>query len=75
MIKSRRMRLVGYVVCMGKIRNGYRVLVGNSHGKRSCQRPVCRRKDIIKTDFRKMGCEGMDSNGMAHNRFADLVNW
>jgi hypothetical protein len=32
-IKSRRMRLVGNVPCMGKIRNAYSILVGNPEGR------------------------------------------
>jgi hypothetical protein len=34
MIKSRMMRWVGHVVCMGKMRNRYRILVGKPEGKR-----------------------------------------
>jgi hypothetical protein len=33
-IKSRRMRLAGYVACMGEMRNAYSILVGESEGKR-----------------------------------------
>jgi hypothetical protein len=34
MIKSRRMKLAGYVARMGEKRNAYRILVGNPEGKR-----------------------------------------
>jgi hypothetical protein len=34
-IKSRRMRLAGYVARMGEKRNVYRLLVGKPEGKRS----------------------------------------
>jgi len=33
-IKSRRMRWVGHVVCMGERRGVYRILVGEPDGKR-----------------------------------------
>jgi hypothetical protein len=33
-IKSRRMRWVGHMVCMGEERNVYRVLMGKPEGKR-----------------------------------------
>ena len=33
-VKSRRMRWAGHVVCMGEGRGVYRVLVGKSEGKR-----------------------------------------
>jgi hypothetical protein len=41
-IKSRRMRWVGHVACMGEERNVYKVLVGNPEGKRPLGRPRCR---------------------------------
>jgi hypothetical protein len=34
MVKSRRMRWVGHVACMGERRGAYRVLVGKPVGKR-----------------------------------------
>jgi hypothetical protein len=42
MIKSRRMRWVAHVVCMGEGRGVYRVLVGRPKGKRPLGRPRCR---------------------------------
>jgi hypothetical protein len=33
MIKSRRIRQVGHVVCMGEMRNAYKILVGNPEGQ------------------------------------------
>jgi hypothetical protein len=39
MIKSRRMRLAGYVTPMGEGRGVYRVLVGRPEGKRPLGRP------------------------------------
>jgi hypothetical protein len=38
MIKSRRMRWVGHVACMGEMRNAYEILVGKPEGKRSLGR-------------------------------------
>jgi hypothetical protein len=39
MIKSRRMRWAGNASRMGEMRNMYRLLVGNSKGKRALRRP------------------------------------
>jgi hypothetical protein len=39
-IKSRRMRWVGHVACMGEDRKVYRVLVGKPEGKRPLGRPT-----------------------------------
>jgi hypothetical protein len=33
-IKSRRMRMVGHVVCLEKMRNMYKILIGKPEGKR-----------------------------------------
>ena len=41
-IKSRRMRWVRHVACMGEQRGMYRVLVGKPEGKRPLGRPRCR---------------------------------
>jgi hypothetical protein len=38
-IKSRRMRWVGHMACMGEEREVYRVLVGKPEGKRPLGRP------------------------------------
>jgi hypothetical protein len=38
MIKSRRMRWVGHVVCMGYIRNSCNVSVGKPEGKKPLER-------------------------------------
>jgi hypothetical protein len=40
--KSRRMKWVGHVACMGEGRGVYRVLVGMPEGKRPLGRPRCR---------------------------------
>jgi hypothetical protein len=41
-IKSRRMRWVGHVACMGEERNVYKVLIGKPEGKTSLGRPMRR---------------------------------
>jgi hypothetical protein len=50
-IKSRRMRWVGHVTCIGEVKNVYRVLVG----KRSLERQRHRWEDGIKMDLREIG--------------------
>jgi hypothetical protein len=55
MIKSKRMRLAGHVVRMGEKRNAYRILVGNTKGKRPLGRPLCRWMDNIQMDIREIG--------------------
>jgi hypothetical protein len=60
MIKSRKMRWAGHVAPMGKM-NAYRILVGNSEGKRTLGRPRCRWMDNIKMDLRdRLGWYGLD---------------
>jgi hypothetical protein len=44
MVKSRRIRWAGHVVCMGEVRNAYIVLDGKLEGKRVLRRPRCRWK-------------------------------
>jgi hypothetical protein len=46
-IKSRRMRWVGLVACMGEERKVYKVLVGKPEGKRPLERPRHRWEDGI----------------------------
>jgi hypothetical protein len=54
-IKSRRMRWVGHVACMGKDSNVYKVLMGKPEGKRPLGRPRRRWKDGIRMDFTESG--------------------
>jgi len=61
-IKSRRMRWVGYVVHMGEERGVYRVLVGKPEGKRPLGRPRHR------IDLQEVGCRGMDRIELAEDR-------
>jgi hypothetical protein len=53
-IKSRRMRWVGHVACMGEGRNMYRVLVGEPEGKRPPEGPWHRWEHGIKMDLREI---------------------
>jgi len=57
-IKSRRMRWVGHVTCMGRRRCVYRVLVGKAEEKRTYGRPRHRWEDNIKMDLQEVGCGG-----------------
>jgi len=55
-IKSRRMRLAGYVACMGERRCVYRVLVGKPEAKRPLGRPMLRWEGDTKIDLQEVGC-------------------
>jgi hypothetical protein len=68
-IKSRRMRLAGHVVRMG--RGVYRVLVGRPEGKRPLGRPRCRWEDNMKMDLREIWIDVANWIQMAQNR----VQW
>jgi hypothetical protein len=50
-IKSRRMRWVGHVAHMGKMRNSHRILVGKHEGKRPVERPRLRGEDNFRMDL------------------------
>jgi hypothetical protein len=52
----------------GEGRGVYRVLVGNSEGKRPLRRPGLRWEDNIKTDLQEEGCESMDWIELAQDR-------
>jgi hypothetical protein len=54
-VKSRRLRWVGHVACMGEGRGVHRVLVGKPKGKRPLGRPGLRREDNIKMDIQEVG--------------------
>jgi hypothetical protein len=55
MLKSRRMRLAGYVAHMGTKRNSYRILVGKPEGKSPLGRASHRWEDNIKIHLREIG--------------------
>jgi hypothetical protein len=54
------MRWVGHVERMGEKRNMYRLLVGNTEGKRPLGRPRRRWIDNIKMDLTDIGLGGED---------------
>jgi hypothetical protein len=54
-IKSRRMRWASHVARMGEKINAYRLLVGQSEGKRPLGRPRHRWVDIIRTALGEVG--------------------
>jgi hypothetical protein len=60
-VKSRRIRWAGHVVCMGEDRGVYRVLVGKPEGKRPLGRPRCRWGIILRWIVRKL--EGFVGTG------------
>jgi len=63
-------------VRMGEGISVYRVLVGKPEGERPQGRPRRRWEDNIKMDLKGIGCEGMDSIGLAldRDRWRALVN-
>jgi hypothetical protein len=75
-IKSKRIRWAGHVVCIGESTGVYRVLVGKPEGKRLHGRPISRWEDNIKMDIQKAGCGGMDWIDMFQDRYRwrTLVN-
>jgi hypothetical protein len=68
--------MAGHVACMEKKRNAYRILVGNSEGKRLIGRPRRRWEDNIKMLLRETGWGSIDLIDLAHNRdqWRALVN-
>jgi hypothetical protein len=54
-IKSKRMKWVGHVACMGEKRKVYRVLVGKPEGKSPLGRLKPRREDGMRMDLREIG--------------------
>jgi hypothetical protein len=67
-IKSKRMKWVGHVACMGEGRGVYSVLVGMSEGKRLLGRPRHRWEDNIKLDLREIGIDGANWIQLAQDR-------
>jgi len=60
MPKPRRMKLAGYVPCMGKIRNAYNILVGKHLGKITLGKPRHRWEDNLRMDLRDGGWESVE---------------
>jgi hypothetical protein len=75
-IKSRRMRWVGYVARSGEKRNAYGLLVGKPEGKRPLGRPRHKWVDNIRIDLGEVGWGDVDWIGLAkdRNRWRALVN-
>jgi hypothetical protein len=71
MIKSRTVRMEGYVACMRENRNVYRVLVGKPEEKRPLGRHRLRWDDNIKINLRETGWCSMDWIHLAQDR----VQW
>ena len=46
---------MGHVVCVGKKRNAYRVVVGKPERKKPLGRPRCRWEDDFKMDLKEIG--------------------
>jgi len=67
-IKSRRMRCVGHVACVGERRGMYRVLVGKPEAERPLGRDRHRWENSIKVDLQEVGCGGMDWIELAQDR-------
>jgi hypothetical protein len=67
-IKSQRMRWVGYVARMGEERNDCRLLVGKPEGKRLLGRPRRRWVDNIKMDLAEVEWCDVDWIGLAKDR-------
>jgi hypothetical protein len=67
-IKSRRMRLAGYLARMGEGRGVYRVLVGKPERRRPLGRPRRRWEDNIRMDFREVECGCVDWMALAQDR-------
>jgi hypothetical protein len=53
---------------MGEKRNAYRLLVGNTEGRRPLGRPRRRWVDNIKMDIGERGWSGVDWTGLARDR-------
>jgi hypothetical protein len=75
-IKARRMRWVGHVTCMGKVRVAYNILVGRPEGRRPLGRPRRRWEDNIKMDLVEVGFGDVDWIHLAQDRdrWQALVN-
>jgi hypothetical protein len=57
MIKSRRIKCVGHIVCVGEMRNAYNILFGKLRPLRG---PRYGWEDNIKMDLKKIGLVVMD---------------
>jgi len=62
------MRLAGHAARMLKMRNGFKILVGEPEGKRPLGRPRRRWEDNIRMYLRETGWGGMDWLNLAQDR-------
>jgi hypothetical protein len=67
-IKSRRMRWVGHVACMGEMKNTYKILIREPEGRRPLRKCRHRWEDNIRIDVRVIGSEDMDWIHLAQDR-------
>ena len=67
-VKSRIMRWVGHVACMGEGRGVHSVLVGKPEGKRPLERARRRWEDNIKMDLQEVGGRCGDWMELAQDR-------
>jgi len=74
--KSRRIRWAGHVPRMGERRCVYRVLVGQTDGKRPLGRPRRIWEDNFRIELQEVECGGMDKieTVLDRNRWRSLVN-
>jgi hypothetical protein len=59
-IKSRRMRWVGHIAYMDKMKNAKRIFIQKPEGKISLGRTRCRWEDNINMDLKETVYEGVD---------------
>jgi hypothetical protein len=67
-IKSRIMKWVGHVACMGGERNVFGVLVGKPEGKSPLERPSRRWEDGIRMNIREIGWGSVERIQLAQDR-------
>jgi hypothetical protein len=68
MIKSRRIRWAGHVVCMGEMINAHTILVGNLEGKIPLRGHRRKWEDNIKMNLRYIRLESVDWIHLAQDR-------
>ena len=73
-IKSRRMKWVGHIACLGERRGIYIVLVGSQEATRLLGRPRHRWEGNSKMDLQEVGCGGMDWIELAEEMFRWLAH-
>jgi hypothetical protein len=67
-IKSRRVRWVGKVACMGEMRNAYKIMVRKAEGTRPFRRPRHKWEDTIRIELREIRWEVIDWIHLAQDR-------